>query len=58
MEFYIILQMPLQSELFAKLMNEEDAPEVSQVALSQGYVYNSESFWHISQCYFLSKVLK
>jgi hypothetical protein len=38
MENNRFLQTLLQTEFFAKLMNKEDAPEVSQVALSQGYV--------------------
>jgi hypothetical protein len=32
----LFLQIPFQSQLFAKLMNKEDAPKVSQVALSKG----------------------
>jgi hypothetical protein len=32
----LFLQIPFYSQLFAKLMNKEDAPKVSQIALSKG----------------------
>jgi len=32
----LFLQIPFYSQFFAELMNKEDAPKVSQIALSQG----------------------
>jgi hypothetical protein len=32
----LFLQIPLQFQFFAKLMNEEDAAKMSQVVLSKG----------------------
>jgi hypothetical protein len=32
----LFLQIPFYSQFFAKLMNQEDAPKVSQIALSEG----------------------
>jgi len=36
MERNLFLQIPFQSQFFEKLMNKEDAPKVSQIALSKG----------------------
>ena len=44
------LKPPLQLQFFAKPMNQEDSPEVRQVAFSDGNVYFSQSFGHWAQC--------
>jgi hypothetical protein len=38
MKSNLFLQMPLQSQLFAKLMNKKDSSKVSEIAFSHGEV--------------------
>lgn len=48
-ETNLMLQMPLQSQFFAKPVNEDYSTKVSKVLFSDGNLSIHESFWHSAQ---------